>query len=819
MTSIAFLSGGGEMGQRMREHDWSTSPLGDPSGWPQSLRSVVGLMINSRYPMFCAWGPELAFLYNDGYIPVFGAKHPNTLGLSFKTVWAEIWDDVSPLIDHALSGGATYDENLHLVMERNGYPEDTWFDFSYSPLRDESGAIAGMFCACTEKTQAIIAERLLTEREAHYRAVFQQLSEGVITADETGKLNFVNQRAMDLHGIEDLTATPENYSDAYHLFRENGEPYPSSELPLARAALRGETVTDEHWLIRRPDGSEILAIGSACPILDEQGRQIGSVLTMRDDTQRSNAERALRESEARFRDLADNSPMMVWVTEADGQCVYLSRSWYEFTGQQPLQALGLGWLDAVHPDDRGWSGERFMTANERQEAFSLEYRVRRADGEYRWAIDAASPNIGANGEFLGFVGSVVDIHDRRERERVMMEEQKSLEHRVAEEVERRVQAEQALTQSQKLEALGQLTGGVAHDFNNLLTPIVGALDLAQKKLTDDPRTGRLVGGAIQAADRARTLVQRLLAFSRRQRLLPQAVDTSALVEGIADLLRRSLGPQIDLRLDIAAHLAPAHVDPNQLELALINLGINARDAMPEGGQLRIKTSGERVRHHESLADGHYVRIDVADSGTGMDQATLDRAMEPFFTTKDFGEGTGLGLSSVQGLALQSGGALALTSEPGRGTMASLWLPVSSDPIETVGKVDVGAPPRIPRDATILLVDDEALVRRGLADMITGLGYRVIEAKSATVALALVNQGAKFDAVVTDHAMPGMTGTELTHLLRERLPTVPVLIVTGYAHIAADSGPDVNILSKPFRENELATRLHALLAERDVASAK
>ena len=791
------------MGARMRSQDWSRSPLGPPSDWPLSLRSVVALVINSRYPMFVAWGPQLAFLYNDSYVPIFGAKHPQMLGVPFHEAWADIWSDVVPLVNSALAGESTYHENKHFVMLRNGYSEDTYYDFSYSPVRDDDGAIAGMFCACTEKTEQVIADRTLRESETHLRAVFDQLSEGVIIADNDGRLGLVNRAAETIHGVAKLDVAPDDYSEVYHLFTEDGRPYPPAELPLAQAVTAGATIDDARWRIRRPDNSEVLAIGSARPILDEQGQQIGSVLTLRDDTPRSLAEQALRESEARFRNLANQSPMMVWVTDPDGACTFLSRSWYEFTGQREEYALGFGWLDAVHPDDRDMSGKAFVESNAAQTHFKIEYRLRGADGQYRWAIDAATPLFGPDGDYLGYVGSVVDIDEQKKVEQ-------SLAERVAEEVERRSQAEQALIQSQKIETLGQLTGGVAHDFNNLLTPIVGALDVAQKSLVDDPRAHRLVSGAIQAADRARILVQRLLAFSRRQHLRPQAVAIAALIDGVSDLIERSIGPSIDLTIDIQRDLPPAMVDPNQLELALLNLAVNARDAMPEGGTLTITARAEHLVDHDHLGDGHYVCITVADNGQGMDEAVLRRAIEPFFTTKDVGEGTGLGLSSVQGLALQSGGGLHLHSIVGKGTTATLWLPVSHDQPVDVERptVAIATPP--PANVTALLVDDEPLVRAGIAAMLDDLGYRVVEASSAAEAIALADGGIAFDLLITDHAMPNRTGTELAEDLRTRRPDLPVLLVTGYAKVAEDGSSGLDRLPKPFRQEELAERLDRLL---------
>jgi CheY-like chemotaxis protein len=360
-----------------------------------------------------------------------------------------------------------------------------------------------------------------------------------------------------------------------------------------------------------------------------------------------------------------------------------------------------------------------------------------------------------------------------------------------------------------MEAMGQLTGGVAHDFNNLLTPIVGSLDMLQRKGLGGPREQRLIDGAMQSADRAKTLVQRLLAFARRQPLQPSAVDVSKLVSGMADLIASTSGPQIHVVVGAADGLPPAKADPNQLEMALLNLGVNARDAMPEGGTLRITADLDQVGadHRSRLRPGSYVRLSVADTGVGMDEATLKRAVEPFFSTKGIGKGTGLGLSMVHGLASQLGGALNVESRLGVGTNIELWLPTSDLPAD---KAELAALPttRPATAGTALLVDDEELVRESTADMLEDLGYEVVEAASAEEALRLIADGLKPDVLVTDHLMPGMNGTELVNIIRADLPGTPVLIVSGYAEVDGIA-PEVPRLVKPFRSSDLATSLAEL----------
>jgi PAS domain S-box-containing protein len=377
-------------------------------------------------------------------------------------------------------------------------------------------------------------------------------------------------------------------------------------------------------------------------------------------------------------------------------------------------------------------------------------------------------------------------------------------------VTRQVVAEEALRQSQKMEAMGQLTGGVAHDFNNLLTPIVGGLDMLQRKGLGGEREQRIIAGAMQSAERAKTLVQRLLAFARRQPLQAVAVDVAKLVEGMGELVSSTTGPQIKVMVEAQDDLPPAKADPNQLEMALLNLAVNARDAMSEGGTLRISAGQERIGsdHRSKLLPGRYIRLSVADNGAGMDEATLARAVEPFFSTKGVGKGTGLGLSMVHGLASQLGGALTIRSRPGLGTNVELWLPLSAGEVETLEDMPVKSAGRAGR-GTVLLVDDEELVRMSTADMLSDLGYSVVEAASGEEAARLVSRGTHFDVLVTDHLMPGMTGTDLADTVRAAKPGVPVLLVSGYAEHEGIE-PAIPRLTKPFRADELAARLSELI---------
>ncbi len=403
---------------------------------------------------------------------------------------------------------------------------------------------------------------------------------------------------------------------------------------------------------------------------------------------------------------------------------------------------------------------------------------------WRWFDLTLRPAFDAEGKIVAIVPEAIDITERR-------------------------QAEEALRQSQKLEAMGQLTGGVAHDFNNLLSPIIGGLDMLQRRSVGGERERRLIDGALQSAERAKTLVQRLLAFARRQPLQRTAVDVGKLVKGMGDLIASTSGPQIRVVLEVADGMPAANADGNQIEMALLNLSVNARDAMPDGGTLRISADEEMIGqgHRSGLAAGRYIRLSVADSGLGMDEATVAKAIEPFFSTKGIGKGTGLGLSMVHGLALQLGGALTITSRQDIGTNVEIWLPISPAASATESP-DADIPAVGVVRGRALVVDDEALVRASTSDMLAELGYAVTEAASAETALALLAAGETVDLLVTDHLMPGMTGVDLAREVRNLAPELPVLIVSGYAE-AEDVAPDLPRLSKPFRQPELAASIAAI----------
>ena len=500
-----------------------------------------------------------------------------------------------------------------------------------------------------------------------------------------------------------------------------------------------------------------------------------------------------------------------WYVSLDTQAMTLSPMAASLLGL-PAQEICLPaeiWrsrVDSTHL--RGLEGAVRNAAKDAK-PFDFEFKASTPDGTEYWLYVRGGVVRNSDGVPVRVHGGIVDLSGHRRDQDELKRLNETLEQRVTERSRELLDALEALRQSQKLEAMGQLTGGIAHDFNNLLTPIMANLDLLRPNIQGE-REQRLVDGALKSAKSAQVLVQRLLAFARRQALQPDRVDVRALIEDMAsDLIARTLGPQMRIVVDVAADLEPALADPNQLEMAILNLSVNARDAMPGGGTLTIRAVNEEVgaRHEAKLAPGSYVRLTIVDTGIGMDEMVCERAIEPFFSTKGVGKGTGLGLSTVDGLASQMGGAFRLSSAPGIGTRARLWLPAWRGPDEK----EKAVPPPPPKGQSVglaLVVDDHELVRVTTAELMTELGYEVIQARSAEEAAELIGRGLHIDLIVTDQIMPGMSGVDLARIVRTRSPRTLVLLVTGFSD-PKGVPPDLVCLHKPFRKADLVEHIARL----------
>jgi len=533
----------------------------------------------------------------------------------------------------------------------------------------------------------------------------------------------------------------------------------------------------------------------------------------------------LRESEARFRNMAEHAPVMMWVTDTEGTLTYLNQLWSEFTGQSPEEALGLGSWMALHPDDRASTRDAFRAAIAAQEPFHTEFRLRRYDGVYRWALGTAGPRFSGSGDegpFLGFIGSVIDITERKEAEHILKRTNEVLEQRVTAAIAERAEAEAQLRQAQKMEAVGKLTGGVAHDFNNVLQVIGGNLQLLVRDVAGNLRAEQRLQTAIAAISRGSKLASQLLAFGRRQPLAPKVLNLGRLIRGTDDMLRRALGEEIEIETIIAGGLWNTFVDVAQVENAILNLAINARDAMGGHGRLTIEAGNAALddvytARHDEVQPGQYVMVAVSDTGSGMTAEVLEHAFEPFFTTKAEGHGTGLGLSMVYGFVKQSGGHVKIYSEPRQGTTVRLYLPRSREEEDVEIEFDAG--PALGGTETVLVVEDDEDVRGTVIDMLTDLGYRVLKAKDAQSAFAIIESGIPVDLLFTDVVMPGpMRSPELARKAKERLPNIAVLFTSGYTENAIVHGgrldEGIDLLSKPYTREALARKLRHVLRNQE-----
>jgi PAS domain S-box-containing protein len=1061
-----FIQGGGEMGALMRAHDWTTTSLGPPEAWPHPLRTTVRLLLNTVHPMYIWWGPELLCFYNDSYRQLIGReRHPGSLGRPAREVWEEIWPIIGPQIAVVMAGGgATWQKNALIPITRDGRLENVYWTYSYSPINDESAAagVGGVLVICNETTEQVEAARRIADERERLTELFEQTPsftallrgpEHRIELANPGFIRLLGQREVVGRTLAEALpfAAAERQIELLNKVLHSGETLAANGVKFdLRNAADGPTQERHIDFVYQP-------------IKDGAGAVTGILVEGTDVTSRVLTEAALRESEARFLEVADAAPVLIWISDVTKKCIWFNKPWLEFTGRSMEQDMGVGWVDGVHPEDIDACVAVYNEAFDRQESYRTEYRRRRHDGEWR-VLDATGVPRFAGGAFVGFIGSCIDVTDQRAATRALSESEEqlrlateaaevglwdldvgngtlywparvkamfgisadvpisvddyygglhpddreatiaayaaardpmkralydveyrtvgkedgvvrwvaskgravfkgdrcvrvigaaiditarkaaeeklrglneSLEQRVAGALaERKVlvdivestdaliqvldrdfcimainraaadaferifglrpkvgdnllgllddrpehrdtvkkhwsralageeftvvhefgdpnldrrfyetkfnslrdrngelvgafqfvydvtdrvrdqarlaEAEAHLRQVQKIDALGQLTGGVAHDFNNLLMVISGGLSLIER-CTDAHRRERIIAGMRQAAERGASLSRQLLAFARRQPLKPEPLDLRRQIDGMRDLLDRTLRGDVQVITELADALWPIKVDRAELELVILNLCVNARDAMPNGGLITIRAHNAATVRDGDLS-GDFVVVTVEDTGTGMSAEVLTHIFEPFFTTKEIGEGSGLGLPQVYGFVQQSGGAVRVASTVGRGTTVTLFLPRTDEsPTHSKsGATDIAGGARRPTFVgSILLVEDDDEVATLVTEMLQELGYRVTRAASAESALGALANGRHVDLVLSDIMMPGaMNGLGLVRELKARRPGLPVLLTSGYAGAVIDSAQDENIgvLRKPYDINELDTAL-------------
>ena len=623
------------------------------------------------------------------------------------------------------------------------------------------------------------------DTESRYQLLIDAITDyAIYMLDVEGVVASWNPGAERIKGYKAAEIIGEHFSRFYtEEDRAQGQP----EIALAAAAAEGRCER-EGWRVRK-DGTRFWAHVIIDAIHDPSGQLIGFAKITRDLTERREAEAALRRTEEQFRLLVQGvTDYAIYLLDSTGRVSSWNAGAQRIKGYLAQEIIGEHFSRFYTEEDRRLGlPQRSLDIATREGRFEMEgWRVRK-DGAPFWAHVIIDAIRGEDGQLIGFAKVTRDITERLQANRALDE------------------AREALFQAQKMEAVGQLTGGIAHDFNNLLMAILGSLELLKKRLPDDPALLYLVNNAVQGAERGATLTQRMLAFARRQELTLDAVDVPALVSGMVGILERSIGHSIRLHTSFATSLPSARTDPNQLEAALLNLSLNARDAMPNGGVITIDGRVEEASGEPGLdlAPGRYVRLRVIDSGEGMDEEVLARATEPFFTTKGVGKGTGLGLSMVHGLAQQSGGALRLKSTKGQGASVEIWLPIAHERTQRAVANDVAINAGEVPPLEILVVDDDELVLINTVAMLEDLGHSVLGASSGQEALAVLTEHPDIDLVITDYAMPRMTGLQLIKRLNDRGVTAPVLLATGYAEIPEGQGENLPRLAKPFSQADLS----------------
>ena len=597
---------------------------------------------------------------------------------------------------------------------------------------------------------------------------------------------------------------------------------------ILAAGFRGEQLAYRDQALRLDRGAGLETVTFDLfytPVYEADGAVAGVMCTCIDNSKRVALEHSLAASNFRFRTAMEAVHGVLWTNSADGRMLGEQSSWAALTGQSFEAYQEFGWASAVHEDDRQASIDSWNAAVASKSMYVHEHRVRRHCGTWRNFAIRALPIIGDDGEIREWVGVHTDITHQRAAEAALRELNANLETRVITEIDERRQAEAKLAQAQKMESLGKLTGGVAHDFNNLLQVISGNLQLLARDVAGNQKAEARLANAEAGVARGAKLASQLLAFGRRQTLEPKVVNVSRFVRGMDDMLRHALGEGVEIETIVGGGLWNTFVDPAQVENALLNLAINARDAMNGQGQLTVELGNafldaDYALGHEEVEAGQYVMLAVSDTGCGMSPEIVGKVFEPFFSTKVEGKGSGLGLSMVYGFVKQSGGHVKIYSEPGEGTTVRIYLPrsLASEDAE----VQIANGPVVGGSETVLVVEDDEDVRATVVEMLADLGYNVVKAPDADAALIIVESGMPIDILFTDVVMPGtLKSPELARRARERLPNIAVLFTSGYTENSIVHGgkldAGVELLSKPYTREALARRLRHVVANSRQAS--
>jgi PAS domain S-box-containing protein len=802
-----------------------------------------------------------------------------------------------------------------------------------TPLKNLTGKVLRWFGMNTDISGQKATEAALAKSESYVRLLLNSSAEGFYAVDRDGVTTLCNATFVEMMGFANAAeAIGRKLHNVIHHTHPDGSPYDVGACPIYRCAADGTAAHVPHELFYRLDGSPVPVEYWAKPIIVD-GERRGAICTFIDITERLHARARLVASEAEFRTFAQAMPNQVWASQPNGLLDWFNERVYQYGGYGAGELDGNGWAEMVHPEDAASSIERWSAALASGKNYENEFRLRRADGEYRWHLARAVPIRAEDGKPTRWIGTNTDIEDQKSASAALASLNATLEIRVAQQAAERDRlwqtsqdllvvvehdgtfraanpawltvlgwhpdevvgrshvdfvdaeeqpenggaveysaksplarhetryrhkdgsfrwiswiassddgliyatgrnttaerlaaaelavAQEALRQSQKMEAVGQLTGGIAHDFNNMLAVVIGSLELLGRRLSDgDARARRYIDAATEASRRAALLTQRLLAFSRQQPLQPEAVDANKMISGMSDLLRHSLGADVQLETVLAGGLWRTHADPNQLENIILNLAVNARDAMPDGGHLTIETQNAHLDERYASANlgvsiGHYVLIAVTDTGSGMPPEVVAKAFDPFFTTKPVGKGTGLGLSQVYGFIKQSGGHVKIYTEQGLGTTIKLYLPRLRGAAR-VDEPDARSAELARGDdrEVILVVEDEPGVRQFSVDALTELGYHVLEADGGANALRLLQEHTEISLMFTDVVMPEMNGAKLAEAARALRPDLKILFTTGYTRNAVvhngklDDG--VELIGKPFSLEALAAKIRAIL---------